>query len=186
MTDLIYLLNTLVDKDGKIQIEGLYNEVAQLSDHEKKIYEKIDFSVDEYRADVGCKQLMHNEKKEGILMHRWRYPSLSIHGIEGAFSEPGQKTVIPRKVIGKFSIRIVPNQEPKQIEKYVIEHMQKMWAKRGSPNKMKVPSCTCCIYCFINCCYSRRLWLMVAIHGRKIRPILTTKQHLGLPNMFTT
>ncbi|XP_049818321.1 cytosolic non-specific dipeptidase [Aethina tumida] len=137
MTDLIYLLNTLVDKDGKIQIEGLYNEVAQLSDHEKKIYEKIDFSVDEYRADVGCKQLMHNEKKEGILMHRWRYPSLSIHGIEGAFSEPGQKTVIPRKVIGKFSIRIVPNQEPKQIEKYVVEHMQKMWAKRGSPNKMK-------------------------------------------------
>ena len=22
-------------------------------------------------------------------MHLWRYPSLSIHGIEGAFEEPG-------------------------------------------------------------------------------------------------
>ncbi len=31
-------------------------------------------------------------------MHRWRYPSLSLHGIEGAFSEAGAKTVIPRKV----------------------------------------------------------------------------------------
>ena len=31
------------------------------------------------------------------LMARWRNPSLSLHGIEGAFSEPGFKTVIPRK-----------------------------------------------------------------------------------------
>lgn len=52
-------------------------------------------------------------------MHRWRYPSLSLHGIEGAFSETGAKTVIPRKVIGKFSIRLVPDMDPKVVEKQV-------------------------------------------------------------------
>lgn len=52
-------------------------------------------------------------------MHRWRYPSLSLHGIEGAFSAPGAKTVIPRKVIGKFSIRIVPNMTPEEVTKNV-------------------------------------------------------------------
>lgn len=52
-------------------------------------------------------------------MHRWRYPSLSLHGIEGAFSEAGAKTVIPRKVIGKFSIRLVPDMDPKVVEKQV-------------------------------------------------------------------
>lgn len=31
-------------------------------------------------------------------MGRMRYPSLSLHGIEGAFSAPGAKTVIPAKV----------------------------------------------------------------------------------------
>lgn len=54
-----------------------------------------------------------------ILMHRWRYPSLSLHGIEGAFSAPGAKTVIPRKVIGKFSIRLVPNMNPEEVTKHV-------------------------------------------------------------------
>ena len=34
-----------------------------------------------------------------------RQPSLSIHGIEGAFYGSGAKTVIPAKVTGKFSIR---------------------------------------------------------------------------------
>lgn len=53
-------------------------------------------------------------------MHRWRYPSLSLHGIEGAFAEAGAKTVIPRKVIGKFSIRLVPDMDPKVVEKQVM------------------------------------------------------------------
>lgn len=52
-------------------------------------------------------------------MHRWRYPSLSLHGIEGAFSASGAKTVIPRKVIGKFSIRLVPDMDPKVVEEQV-------------------------------------------------------------------
>ena len=52
-------------------------------------------------------------------MHRWRFPALSLHGIEGAFSDGGAKTVIPRKVIGKFSIRLVPDMDPKDVEKQV-------------------------------------------------------------------
>lgn len=71
-------------------------------------------------------------------MARWRYPSLSLHGIEGAFYEPGQKTVIPRKVIGKFSLRIVPNQTPEEIEKIVSAYVQKQWATRASHNVMNV------------------------------------------------
>lgn len=71
-------------------------------------------------------------------MARWRYPCLSIHGIEGAFSEPGSKSVIPRKVIGKFSIRLVPNQDPKKISDLVCKHLNQQWKLRGSANIMKV------------------------------------------------
>ncbi|XP_057663218.1 cytosolic non-specific dipeptidase isoform X1 [Diorhabda carinulata] len=138
MTDLIYLMDQLVDKDGKILITGLYNEVAPVSSTEDEIYKKIEFDVNEYRSDVGTDRLLHNEVKEKILMHRWRYPCLSLHGIEGAFSEAGSKTVIPRKVIGKFSIRIVPNQTPQQVEKYVVDYINKLWNTRNSPNKMKI------------------------------------------------
>lgn len=49
-------------------------------------------------------------------MHLWRYPSLSIHGIEGAFDEPGIKTVIPGRVAGKFSIRLVPHMNVSVVE----------------------------------------------------------------------
>lgn len=71
-------------------------------------------------------------------MNNWRYPSLSIHGIEGAFSGPGFKTVIPRKVIGKFSIRLVPNQDPIKISAIVKDYIKSIWEKRQSPNNINV------------------------------------------------
>ena len=71
-------------------------------------------------------------------MNRWRFPALSIHGIQGAFGDPGAKTVIPRKVIGKFSIRIVPNQIPETVDKLVRKYVKAKWDERGSTNKMRV------------------------------------------------
>ncbi|KAF4524561.1 hypothetical protein B566_EDAN017446 [Ephemera danica] len=138
MADLIYLMNTLLDAHGKIQIPGIMDDVTPVTPEEEQIYKNIDFDVSDYRADLGCKRLLHNEDKVQILMHRWRFPSLSLHGIQGAFSEPGAKTVIPAKLIGKFSVRIVPNQTPEKIEKLVNAHLENMWSKRGSCNSMKV------------------------------------------------
>ena len=41
-------------------------------------------------------------------------------------------------MIGKFSIRIVPNQTPEEIEKLVIKHCESVHKDSGSPNQLKV------------------------------------------------
>ncbi|XP_061386530.1 cytosolic non-specific dipeptidase-like [Musca vetustissima] len=138
MTDLCWLLGILVDKDTKILIPGIERDIAPLLHNEHEIYQNIDFDVEDYKNDVGATCLPHNEEKMRLLMARWRYPSLSIHGIEGAFYEPGAKTVIPAKVIGKFSIRLVPNQDADHITECVTKYLTEKWTERGSPNKMKV------------------------------------------------
>ncbi|XP_046809913.1 cytosolic non-specific dipeptidase-like isoform X3 [Lucilia cuprina] len=138
MPDVCWLLSSLVDKDTNILIPGINRDVAPLLHNELEIYDKIDHDVEEYKKDIGATKLPHNEDKSQLLMHRWRYPSLSIHGIEGAFSEAGAKTVIPAKVIGKFSIRLVDNQDPEHITECVNKYLNEKWAERGSPNKMIV------------------------------------------------
>ncbi|XP_014210492.1 cytosolic non-specific dipeptidase [Copidosoma floridanum] len=138
MSDLIYLMNTLVDVNGKVLVEGIYENVEKATPEELKMYDTIEFNVDEYRNSCGAFKLPHNEDKKQLLMHRWRNPTLSLHGIEGAFYEPNDKTVIPGTVIGKFSIRIVPNMTPEEVEKKVIAYVEKQWKLRGSPNKMKI------------------------------------------------
>ncbi|XP_053106214.1 cytosolic non-specific dipeptidase isoform X1 [Hemicordylus capensis] len=137
MTDLIALMGSLVDKKGKILIPGIYDAVASLTDEEHQLYDKIDFDLAEYAKDIGATRLLHGTKKD-VLMHRWRYPSLSLHGIEGAFSGSGAKTVIPRKVTGKFSIRLVPDMTPEVVSKQVQDYLYKKFAELHSPNKFKV------------------------------------------------
>ena len=39
-------------------------------------------------------------------------------------------------MIGKFSIRIVPNQTPEIVEDVVVKYCNKVWAGRKTPNKM--------------------------------------------------
>lgn len=61
MADLVYILNTLVDKDGKILVDGIYNDVASLRTNEHQTYEAISFDVGDYRSDIGCNKLLHKE-----------------------------------------------------------------------------------------------------------------------------
>ncbi|NXP46304.1 CNDP1 dipeptidase, partial [Heliornis fulica] len=137
MTDLIALLDSLVDPTGRIQIPGIYDSVAALTEEEEKLYESIEFDLEEHKNNSGVKKFLYGTKEE-ILLHLWRYPSLSIHGIEGAFHEPGIKTVIPAKVIGKFSIRQVPHMDLSIVKQQVVEHLEGVFSKRNSPNKLKV------------------------------------------------
>ncbi|CAG7833368.1 unnamed protein product [Allacma fusca] len=138
MADLIWLLDQLTGQDGKILVPGIMNDVPEKTPDEQKLYDAIEFSLEDFRSDIGVSQIRFPQSKSKTLMHRWRYPALSIHGIQGAFSDPGAKTVIPRKVIGKFSIRLVPNQTPDQVEKVVQAYIKEKWESRQSPNTMKL------------------------------------------------
>nr|KAF6470986.1 carnosine dipeptidase 2 [Molossus molossus] len=118
MTDLITLMGCLVDRKGKILIPGINEAVASVTEEELGLYKQIDFDLEEYAKDVGVQTL--------------------LHGIEGAFSGSGAKTVIPRKVVGKFSIRLVPNMIPEVVSEQVTKYLTKKFAELQSPNKFKV------------------------------------------------
>lgn len=139
MTDLIKIMSSLVDSDGKIMIKGIMDQVAPLTQEEEDLYKKINFTMDDIYGSIGSKTTIYNDTIR-TLMARWRYPSLSLHGIEGAFSAPGAKTVIPAKVQGKFSIRTVPNMEPEKVDEIVTKHIQSVFKSLESKNKVTIES----------------------------------------------
>lgn len=77
------------------------------------------------------------KKKEGMNELQPMNLFILCKGIEGAFSGTGSKTVIPRKVVGKFSIRLVPHQEPEEVKRLVNEHINNLHQQRGSPNRLR-------------------------------------------------
>lgn len=140
MTDLVQLLSTLVApaaQQNRILIPGVNEMVAPVTTDESKIYDTIHFSMQDLDEAVGSQTSLHSTTKD-TLMARWRMPALSMHGIEGAFSAAGAKTVIPAKVTAKFSIRTVPNIDvsPGNLDKLVFSHLESEFAKLGSKNRL--------------------------------------------------
>lgn len=137
MTDLVRLLSSLVDTNGKILVPGINEMVAPLSADEKSLYGDISYTMGNLYESLGSQTSIH-ESKEPALMARWRYPSLSIHGVEGAFSAPGAKTVIPAKVVGKFSIRTVPDMDSSKVTAAVKKHLDSVFESLKSKNTYSI------------------------------------------------
>lgn len=137
MADLVALLGSLQDSSGRILVPGIYEHVAPLTEKEKRMYEAVDLDLEEYRNSSRVRRFLF-DTKEDLLMHLWRLPSLSIHGVEGAFHEPGTKTVIPGRVTGKFSIRLVPDMDASVVEKQVRQHLESVFSQRNSSNQLAV------------------------------------------------
>ncbi|PSR72136.1 hypothetical protein PHLCEN_2v11984 [Hermanssonia centrifuga] len=137
MTALIALMGKLVTQDGQILIPGVYDGIKPAASDELEIYEKLDYSVQDLEASAGGKIAISDDKST-VLMARMRNPSLSLHGIEGAFSGVGAKTVIPATVGGKFSLRLVPPQQPDDIRAKVERYLEAEFAKLNTKCTMKI------------------------------------------------
>lgn len=62
MSDLLYVLNQLVDVKGNILIPGISEGVEPLTQKEKELYEKIQFDVDAYIDEIGASKSLKDTK----------------------------------------------------------------------------------------------------------------------------
>ncbi|KAI9568340.1 hypothetical protein HD554DRAFT_2260263, partial [Boletus coccyginus] len=121
MLDMIRLLATLTDGQGKVAIPGFYDSVRPQTRDEKQLYELLS-SVTHSPASV--------------LSSRWREPSLTVHKI--SVSGPGNPTVIPGKVTTKLSLRIVPDQDLETVSRTLVGHLNASFDASRSPNTLSV------------------------------------------------
>lgn len=84
MTDLVILLSKLVDSQGRILIPGINELVDDVSKEEVEEYATIEFSTQDFQETIGSDANIYNDPKE-TLMHRFRYPSLTIVSSTSSF-----------------------------------------------------------------------------------------------------
>lgn len=128
---LAKMISQLIDKDGKIKIDGFYDDVLKISKKEKENFKALKFSEKQFAKSIGLKYLI-GEKGYTTLERIWARPTLDCNGIFGGFTGQGAKTVIPSKATAKISMRLVPHQDPKKIEKLFTKYIHKIAPKEVS------------------------------------------------------
>lgn len=122
---LAEIISKLKDKNGRILIPGFYNDVLKLTKQEKENLKKLKYTEKEFSSSIGIKKSV-GEKGYSLLERIWSRPTLDCNGIWGGFTGKGAKTIIPSKASAKISMRLVPNQNPKKIEKLFSDYIKKI------------------------------------------------------------
>ncbi|MDB6080525.1 MAG: peptidase [Akkermansiaceae bacterium] len=124
-TALSRLITSLHDEEGRILIDGFYDDVKPLEDWEREMWSKVPGVSDADFLKVTGSPGLHGEAGYTSAERTWARPTAEVNGIGGGYQGEGSKTVLPAEAFAKFSFRLVPNQDPGKIMEQVQAHFDK-------------------------------------------------------------
>lgn len=129
---LCKMIGSLTDENGKITIDGFYENVETLSSEERAEMNKLKDNPEYFKKSIGINDV---EGEEGYttLERTSIRPTLDVNGIWGGYTGEGAKTIIPSKAFAKISMRLVPNQTSDEITEKFTQHFLKI-----APKSVKV------------------------------------------------
>src|ERR1700694_2256512 len=127
--ELCRLLTRLKSEDGRINIPGLYSAVKRPSKAELAAWKKLPFKEKDFLEKRVQAKALVGLKKYSVLERLWALPTFEIHGILGGFTGAGAKTVIPAEAMAKVSLRLVPNQKLRTVERQLAAAVKRFAPK---------------------------------------------------------
>jgi acetylornithine deacetylase/succinyl-diaminopimelate desuccinylase-like protein len=124
-TAIARLIASLHDVNGKILVDGFYDDVRPLESWERDMWKKIPGVSDQDFLGVTGSPIVFGEQGYSSAERVWARPTAEVNGIGGGYQGEGSKTVLPANAMAKFSFRLVPDQDPIDILKKVKRHFEK-------------------------------------------------------------
>lgn len=121
---LVHILDSMRSPEGKILVDGFYNEVVPLSAEDRAAIATIPFDEQAYQESIGVDALLP-EPGYTPQEHLAARPTLEVNGIWGGFQGEGIKTVLPHEAHAKITCRLVPDQDPATIVELLTRHVER-------------------------------------------------------------
>ena len=117
------MIASLHDHNRKVNISGFYDQVVEISEQELQKMNENGIDEKSFKDSIGIDAVM-GEKGYTTLDRRSIRPTLDVNGIWGGYTGEGAKTVIPSKAHAKISMRLVPDQNWKDISVLFEKHFK--------------------------------------------------------------
>ncbi len=124
-TAIARLAGALHDEDGRVQVEGFYDDVLDLEPDERELFARVPNDDAEFLT-VAKSRALSGEKGYTTLERLGARPTAEVNGIWGGYMGEGGKTIVPSDAHVKLSFRLVAKQDPAKIraavERFVAAH----------------------------------------------------------------
>jgi len=118
--ELVQLLSTMKDGEGKVLVKNFYDDVQPLSAEEKKAIAEMPSMDDKMKMDLG---IAAPEIPGKSLMEAKMLPSLNINGISSGNTGKMASNMIPTTAVADIDLRLVPGNDWQKQQQKVIDHI---------------------------------------------------------------
>ncbi len=125
---LLRALNTMMDDQEQITIEGFYDDVVAPSPEDEELLETLagSFNGSNELWAWDAERFKYDQTGADLLRRYLYDPTLNVDGIWGGYTGPGMKTLLPHEVKVKMDVRMVPNMEPERVRERIRAHLAKI------------------------------------------------------------
>lgn len=126
--DLVRALNTILDENRRILIDGWYEGLWALDEEdEQQLVEKAKrVDLDAMKREWGIDQFALGRDGVDAIRARTYEPTANIQGIYGGYTGPGNKTIVPNSATAKMDFRLIPNIQPdaaiRKLKAHLVKH----------------------------------------------------------------
>ena len=122
---LARILATMHDANGHVAIYGFYDRVRDWGEKARREIKSLPFEDEHFRAETGAPAL-GGEVGYTTLERVWMRPTCEVNGLLSGYTGEGAKTVLPSTAMAKVSCRLVPDQDPREIETLMRAHVERV------------------------------------------------------------
>ncbi|MCY0877307.1 MAG: M20/M25/M40 family metallo-hydrolase [Firmicutes bacterium] len=122
---LVTMLDALRDEEGRILVDGFYDEVRPFSVADQAIVESRTLGMEKMAEEWGIKASFGEPEYTPVQRALVR-PTLEVNGMWGGFQGEGVKTVIPHEAFAKLTCRLVAGQDPRTIRERVRAYLERV------------------------------------------------------------
>ena len=122
---LTAIIASMRSLDGKILVEGFYDDVRDLKDEDRELIAAVPYDDEAFRGQIDVPATF-GEPGYTTIERQFARPTLEVNGIWGGFQGDGMKTVLPNEAHAKITCRLVANQDPAKIRNLLEAHVMRV------------------------------------------------------------
>lgn len=120
---LAELIAGMHDAHGKVTLPGFYDRVFKMSDEDRAELARLPID-DKHFLDITEVPGLNGEEGFTANERTGARPTLDVNGMISGFTGEGSKTIIPAWAMAKISMRLVPDQDPKEVHAQFIKYLE--------------------------------------------------------------
>jgi len=120
--ELSRLLASMKDADGRVLIDGYYDDVTPLGDAEKKALAELPQNDGDLQRELGIAKPEGGGKK---LVELIMQPSLNIRGLRSAYVGEQAQNVVPDRAEASLDARLVRGEDPQKKFEQIVGFIRK-------------------------------------------------------------